>query len=183
MSFECIAADGRRRGLMADWELWLREADLLYGRYLERIEESPFDFNEVSAVGFLSAAAARKDFLTLNEYEIVKRDRSDRRRKVPGRADLWFASDQRSYSFEFKRAWHAATIKNLESTLSRARADIAVIDKDESHYAAGVVLAYVRDERRIERYEKFATHQNVDFAYRIGPKGVTGGYLFFSVKG
>jgi len=183
MTFECLNSDGRRRGLSSDWELWLREADELYSRYLARIKASPFDFNEVSAVGFLTAAAARAGFLTLNEYEIVKRNKSDKRRKLAGRADLWISGDLRCYSFEFKRAWHAATIKNLEATLSRARMDIGVIDSDESHYAAGVVLAYVRDESRIKRYRNFANHENVDFAYRIGPDGVTGAYLFFSIKG
>ncbi|MBA2936243.1 hypothetical protein HZF05_19350 [Sphingomonas sp. CGMCC 1.13654] len=183
MSFECLKSDKRRKGVLSDWEIWLREADRLYCRYLEEIEESPFNFNEVSAVGFLSSAAARSGFLTLNEYEIIKRDQSDRRRKRPGRADLWLNGEKRSYSFEFKRAWHAATIHNLESTLSSARGDIDVVDKDESHYAAGVVLAYVRDEHRIERYRNFAQHESVDVAYRIGPDGEAGGYLFFSIKG
>jgi hypothetical protein len=182
MTFECLKSDGRRRGLASDWEAWLREADSLYGRYLERIDASPFDFNEVSAVGFLAAAAARTGFLTLNEYEIVKTSQSDRRKKVPGRADLWMAGESRAYSFEFKRAWHSATKKNLEAIMNKARGDIDSIDRDESHYAAAVVLAYVRDEARVPRYRDFADNEHVDFAYKIGPDGERGGYLYFSLK-
>lgn len=182
MSFECLKSDGRRTGVNSDWELWLRKADQIYTRYLEKIESSPFDFNEVSAVGFLAASAACVGFLSLNEYEIIKKDKNDRRKRVPGRADLWLGGEHRYYSFEFKRAWYAATIENLQKSLSTARKDIESIDKDESHYAAGAVLAYVRDEHRIERYINFAKHAEVDAAYRIGHEGVTGAYLFFSIK-
>lgn len=182
MSFECLKADNRRKSLIEDWERWLREADKIYARYLDEIGDSPFTFNEISAVGFLSAAAARVGYLSLHEYECIKRDQSDRRVKKAGRADLWLNAAHKSYSFEFKRALYAATMKNLEATLSRARDDIKVIDKSEPHYASGVVLAYVRDEERVERFEKFAQHESVDFAYRIGPKGFQGGYLYFSVK-
>jgi hypothetical protein len=182
MSFECIKSDGRRRGLASDWDSWLREADRLYGRYLDEIDASPFEFNEVSAVGFLTVAAARCDFLTLNEYEISKSNKLDRRKKAAGRADLWISGKDRTYSFEFKRAWYAATIKNLEATMSRARGDISAVHRSESNYAAGVVLAYVNDEARIERYRKFADHEHVDFAYRLGPDGTRGTYLYFSIK-
>ena len=163
MTFECLKSDGRRRGLASDWEAWLREADSRYGRYSERIDASSFDFNEVSAVGFLAAAAARTGFLTLNEYVIVK---SDRRKKVPGRADLWMAGETRAYSFEFKRAWHSATKKNLEAIMTKARGDIDSINRDESNYAAAVVLAYVRDEDRVPRYRDYAGNEHVDFAYK-----------------
>ncbi|WP_336960091.1 hypothetical protein [Sphingobium aquiterrae] len=183
MSFDCLKSDKRRPSILSDWESWLREADKIYCRYLNEIEESPFDFNEVSAVGFLSAAAARIGFLTLNEYEIIKRDQRDKRRKRPGRADLWLNGEERSYSFEFKRAKYEATASNLEAALRAARRDIDVIDKDESHHAAGVVLAYVRDEHRVETYRHFARHRDVHAAYRIGPEGSTGGYIFFSIKG
>jgi hypothetical protein len=101
MSFECIKSD--------------------------EIDASPFEFNEVSAVGFLTVAAARCDFLTLNEYEISKSSKLDRRKKAAGRADLWISGKDRTYSFEFKRAWYAATIKNLEATMSRALGDISAV--------------------------------------------------------
>lgn len=182
MSYECIKADRRRQGLMADWENWLKEAGQLYDRYLAEIDASPFEYNEVCAVGFLTAAAARAGFLTLNEYDITKKSQLDKRKNARGRADLWISSGDRDYSFEFKRAWFRATVGNLTKTLSRARSDIGVIDKNESHYAAGVVIAYVQDESLTDRYHKFAEHHDVNFAFRIGPTGNRGAYLFFSLK-
>jgi hypothetical protein len=182
VTFELVKADRRRKGILADWERWLREADRLYYRHLDELEYSPFEYHEVAAVGFLAAAAARSDFLTLNEYEIVKRSQSDKRCKVPGRADLWMRLGDRTYSFEFKRASFAATAKNLEATLKAARSDIEVIDKDECHFAAGVSLAYVRDKARISKYRAFADHALVDAAYRIGPDGPRGAYIFFTIK-
>lgn len=181
MSFE-VLKDDNRRSCAADWEKWLREADKLHSRYLKEIGDSPFTFNEISAVSFLSAAAARVGYLTLNEYSCVKKDKEDRRFKKAGRADLWLTTGPHSYSFEFKRAYYAATPKNLAKTLGTACDDINVVDKSESHSAAAVVLAYVRDEKRKENYHNFANRENVDFSYRIGPSRVGGCFLFFSIK-
>ena len=45
--------DGRRQGLIADWDLWLGHADRLYDRFLSCVGESPFHFHEVASSGFL----------------------------------------------------------------------------------------------------------------------------------
>lgn len=181
MSFECLKSDGRRRGLLADWDSWMREADKLYIRFLERTGESPFYFHEVASVGFLASSAALAGFLPVAEYEIVKRAKHDRRIKVDGRADLWFDAGERCYSFEFKRAYVAATAKNLAEVLKEAGDDIACIDREEYHYAAGGLLARVRDANRDEIYRAFADSEEVDVAYRIGPEGENGAFLFFTL--
>jgi len=181
MSFECLKGDLRRKGLHADWELWLRAADELYLRFLERAGESPFYFHEVASVGFLASASAIAGFLPLAEYEIIKRAQHDKRIKVDGRADLWFDSGARCYSFEFKRAHVAATSKNLTDVLKQASGDIACINRDEYHYAAGGLLARVRDPHREDVYRAFAASDDVDFAYRIGPKGENGAFLYFTL--
>ncbi len=116
--------DGRRRGLIADWDEWLGNADHLYMRFLDRVGESPFTYHEVAATGFLASAAALAGFIPLAEYEITKRGKLDRRTRALGRADLWFASPQRAYSFEVKRAWLAATPANLRERLTAAADDI-----------------------------------------------------------
>src|SRR4051794_31988385 len=94
--------DGRRRGLLRDWDAWMDAADELYLRFVKLVGESPFTYHEVASVGFLAAAAAMAGFVPLAEYEIVKRAREDKRARVDGRADFWFSSMARSYSFEFK---------------------------------------------------------------------------------
>jgi hypothetical protein len=184
MSFERLkCSDGRMRGLLADWERWLIKADNLYCRFLARIGDSPFLYHEVASVGFLASAAAMAGFIPLAEYEVVKRRAQDKRARVDGRADFWFCSDDRAYSFEFKRAHVAATPANLSETLTRAYHDIARIQRDEYHYAAGGLIARVRDEHRLETYLGFAEHDDVDLAYRIGPKGQDGAFLFFKLAG
>ena len=171
--------DGRRRGLIADWNGWLSEADALYGRFLDRIGESPFFFHEVASTGFLASAAAMAGYVPLAEYEIIKRARADRRVKVDGRADLWFATEQRAYSFELKRALLAATAGNLAASLREAADDIRNIPREEYHHAAGLLITRVRDAEREPVYRSFARTDLVDLAYRMGPPGENGAYLFF----
>lgn len=173
--------DGRRRGLIADWDQWMTQADELYTGFFERIGESPFTYHEVASAGFLASAAALAGFIPLAEYEIVKRGRADRRTKADGRADLWFASPERAYSFELKRAWLAATPANLRERLAAAADDIACIPREEYHYAAGLLLAKVRDIHRVPVYEAMARSDAVDLAYRIGPDGQEGAYLYFKL--
>jgi hypothetical protein len=183
VSYRCLkSCDGRKRTLLSDWERWLNAADVLYGRFLERVGDSPFYYHEVASVGFLATAAGIAGFLPMNEYEIIKRGTNDRRTKGDGRADLWFDGGARCYSFEAKRAWLAATPSNLQASLTSAYNDIARIDREEYHDAAGLLLTRVRDEERIDTYEAFAQSDNVDLAYHIGPDGVDGAYLFFRLR-
>lgn len=173
--------DGRQRGLLQDWEAWLTQADILYDRFLETVGDSPFVYHEVASVGFLASSAAMAGFVPLAEYEVIKRGRNDKRTRVDGRADLWFSSGPRFYSFECKRAHFSATRKNLADMMSLAVKDIACIQREEYHYAAACLLARVRDAERTEIYEDFAQSDDVDFAYHIGPEGAEGAYIFFSL--
>lgn len=45
--------------------------------------------------------------------------------------------------------------------------------------AAGGLIARVRDERRLKTYREFAESEDVDLAYRIGPDGEDGAFLYF----
>ena len=121
--------------------------------------------------------------LPLIEYGIRKKNKLDKRKKSNGRADLWIDFPSRSYSFEFKRAWYAATIKNLEATLRVVKGDINCVGDDEHDVAAACIIAYVRDKQRNPTYEAFAKRSDVDFAYHIGPEEEGGAYLFFALKG
>jgi hypothetical protein len=173
--------DGRQRGLLRDWKAWLTQADKLYGRFLGEVGDSPFVYHEVASVGFLASSAAMAGFVPLAEYEVIKRGQHDKRTRVDGRADLWFSSGSRFYSFECKRAYFSATRKNLTDMLVHAKKDIACIQREEYHYAAGCLLARVRDAKRIEIYEEFAKSDEVDLAYHIRPEGEEGAYLYFSL--
>lgn len=180
MVFEVLRrGDGRRRGLTGDWNAWLEQADALYDRFLGRVGESPFAYHEVASSGFLASAAALAGFIPLAEYEIIKRGKVDRRTRADGRADLWFASPGRAYSFELKRALLSATLGNLAAGLHAAVDDVSCIPREEYHYAAGLLVTRVRDVEREPVYRAFAASDRVDAAYRIGPDGENGAYLFF----
>lgn len=182
MSFECIKVrDGRRKPVIAHLEKWLRSADKLYARFYDRLDDSPFDYHEVASVGFLGAAAALAGFLPLNEYDVSKRGKNDKRKKVPGRADLWFDCEDRCYSFEFKRTKRPVTTGYLTDRLDSAFDDVRCIDKGEHDHAAACLVTVPREQSRIATCEAFANEDFVDFAYRIGPKGHEA-YLFFRFK-
>ena len=182
MAFECLKFDARRRTVVRHWNSWLREADRWYCRYVRQVDESPFDFHEVAAVGFLSCAAARANFVTLNEYQLVKISQTDRRKRVPGRADLWMMKGGVEYSLEFKRAWYDATQSNLEDMLQTVRGDISAVPDDECHHAAAGLIAHVSDQERVQTYVDFCRNPKVHMAYRIGPKRQHGAFLYFSFK-
>lgn len=183
LSYECIkVADGRRKGILSDWESWLRNADKLYDRFTDRLEgDSPFDYNEVASVGFLSNAAAMAGYLPMNEYDIFKRGRSDKRTKVLGRADLWFDSGPRCYSFEFKRTRRPVTVGYLGQRLEQAYSDVKCVDRDESHHAAACLLTVAREPDRIDTCRRFADSEVIDAAYRIGPRDQPA-FLFFQLR-
>lgn len=183
LSYECIRiADARRTGILSDWEAWLRRADQLYERFTDRLEgDSPFDYHEVASVGFLSNAAAMAGYLPMNEYDVFKRGRSDKRTKVPGRADLWFDTGPRCYSFEFKRTRRPATIGYLGQRLEQAFSDVNCVARDESHYAAACLLTVARDPARIETCRHFAASEMIDVAYTIGPRSEPA-FLFFRLR-
>ena len=184
MSYECIkVGDGRRTGLIADWEHWLRSADKLYRKFVDRLDgDSPFDYHEVASVGFLANAAAMAGYLPMNEYDVFKQGKSDRRTKKPGRADLWFDVGERCYSMEFKRTRRPQTVAYLSQRLDYAYEDIECVHKDEYHYAAACLVTVAREKKRISVCKQFAESANVDFAYRIGPK-TEPAFLFFRLKG
>jgi hypothetical protein len=173
--------EGRRRGLLADWEAWLTNGDTLYDRFIATVGESPFLYHEVASVGFLASAAAMAGFVPLAEYEVIKRGREDKRARVDGRADLWFSSGPRAYSFECKRAFVAATPRNLADVLYQATEDVACIQREEYHYAAGALIARVRDTHRLNIYHDFAESEHVDLAFHIGPDGENGAFLYFKL--
>jgi hypothetical protein len=76
------------RGLLQDWEAWLREADKLYDRFLGDVGDPPFFYHEVASVGLLASAAVMAGFVPPAEYAAIKRGRNDKRTRVDGRADL-----------------------------------------------------------------------------------------------
>jgi len=183
MTFRILkTGDGRQRGLISDWTAWLKMADIFHDRYLDRIRYSPFSCHEVSCVGFLASAAAMAGFVPASEYQIEKTDKNDPKKLVNGRADLWFAAGERCYSIEAKTAYWDATPNNLSKMLCKASNDAYCIQEDEYNYAAGCLIAHVDSEERKETYEDFADSSDVDLSFHIGPEGVDGAYLYFSLK-
>ena len=182
MTYECIKfRDRRRKQIASDLEAWLKCADQRYSRFYDRLDDSPFDYHEVAGVGFLASAAALAGYLPLNEYDVIKRGKSDKRTKVRGRADLWFDAGKRCYSFEFKRTKRPETVHYLNQRLGTAFDDVKCVGNDEHDYSAACLVTVPRENKRIAICETFAEEEYVDFAYRIGPAELQA-YLFFQFK-
>ena len=54
--------DGRKQGLLTDWDKWVASADALYCRFLDRVGVSPFSFHEVTSVGFFGFSCRNGGF-------------------------------------------------------------------------------------------------------------------------
>lgn len=183
MTYSCVKMhDARRTVLLADWEKWLKSADKLYLRMYQRLEgESPFDYNEMSCVGLLCSAAGIAGHLPMLEYNIVKAASHDRRFRVGGRADLWFEGNRDCYSFEMKRIDRGFSYASLSRRLQKANADIRLIQANECHVASGCLLAVASDKGSMKICNDFAASDEVDLAYKIGPKDEPA-FLFFKVR-
>ena len=159
------------------FERWMTSVAVICDEFWAASEEFyPFHDNEISAVSVLLAGAARAGFSPVAEYRLKKRGRLDKRSKPDGRADLWFLAERKSYSFEFKRAWDASTLKNLGRAMRAAQSDVACIPKDEYDHAYAGLIAPV-DETDAAIYEALAL--TVDFAFWIGIKGRSETFFFF----
>jgi hypothetical protein len=184
MAYETVKrGDQRRRLLLGDWKPWLEQMAGLYDRYLLEEYPSPFSLHEQATVGLLVSAAARAGFINYNEYEIIKKGRGDKRRRVSGRADFWMDCNGRGYSFEVKRAYIETSKTQLRATMRSAITDAECICEDECDQAVGLVLAYMNENGDPELYETFSKSEDVSFAYRFGPRGKGGAFLFFSLVG
>ena len=64
----------------------------------------------------------------------------------------------------------------------RGARHVRCIKRDEYHYAAGGLLAFVGEEKRLNTYHEFAESDDVDLAYRIGPDGHNGAFLYFRLQ-
>ncbi len=117
----------------------------------------------------------------MNEYDVFKRGKSDKRTKVPGRADLWFDTGPRCYSFEVKRTRRPVTVRYLGQRLKQAYSDVERVDRDEYHYAAACLLTVAREPARIETCRRFASEEVIDAAYAIGPRNEPA-FLFFQLR-
>lgn len=157
-------------------------ADELYLRFHNRLDgDSPLNYHEVATVGFFASSAAMAGYLPMNEYDVFKKGKDAKRTKQRGRADLWFETGKRCYSFEFKRTRRPVTPAYLADRLDIAFNDVGCIHPDEYHYAAGCLITVASDPKRIAVCEEFARTGELDFAFRIGPLGEPA-FLFFRLR-
>jgi hypothetical protein len=106
----------------AAWVPWIETVAALAGRYCAEIEDDPFAYNETTSVGFLSGAAISAGFHSLVEFCAAKRLRTDRRRSVRGRFDLWLGSPDQDWAIEAKQLTPRRYLndRQLETALSSA---------------------------------------------------------------
>jgi len=175
---EYLSGD-RRSELYNDFWPLLQEAAKCHGRFLNTLGVTPFEYTEQTVVGAFVWAAARRNLLCLNEYQVLKSKKVGKKPKANGRADLWIDFEKRSYSLEFKRAKYMANSTNLRSKIDLAKRDVNVVDPEEHDRACAVLSAYVRDGHRIEKYRVFSNETDIDLAVRIGAEGETDVFLYF----
>ncbi|WP_438725677.1 hypothetical protein ACR9YC_06915 [Parasphingorhabdus sp. DH2-15] len=176
---EFIKSDGRTE-LYKDFLPLLEKTDSFHRRFLKEWEISPFAFTEQTVVGAFVWSAGSLGLYCLNEYQVLKSKKPNKKPKLNGRADFWIDFGERNYSLEFKRAKQVANFNNLRKKLNIAIEDISKVDTDEHLRACAILSAYAEDDKKNAIYEKFAEEDDIDLAVRIGkPKG-EGVYLYFS---
>jgi hypothetical protein len=184
LSYEIVkSGDGRRKVVQRDWKPWLEHIGSLYNRYVAEEYPSPFALHEQATVGLLVSAAALGGYLSYNEYELSKKGRDDKRRRVEGRADYWMECGGRAYSFEVKRAYFGSTRAKLRKVMNAAIADARCICDDECDQAVALMIAHMNGDTEPEVYETFASERDVHQVYRVGPRGEGGTFLFLSLVG
>ena len=147
-------------------EKWMREtATLLQGFEYYTDGYRPFDELEVPGTSVLVASAAAAGYLPIAEYAIRKINKSNRRTRRDGRADLWFVAGEQSFSFETKRAWDVSSKAQLSRCMKAAMDDASEIPSDESNYAFGVVISPVIDLASVDAYSDF---DDCDYSFSIG---------------
>lgn len=184
MAYEVVkAGDGRRKAIARDWSPWLEQIGLWYDRYAAEEYPVPFSLHEQATVGLLVSAAASSGYLSYNEYELSKKGRDDKRKRVAGRADFWMECNGRGYSFEVKRAYFDTTPGKLGRMMRAAIADAECICEDECDQAVAVLVAYMNGDTSPELYESYIKDSGVSHAYRFGPRGEGGAYFLLQLVG
>lgn len=169
MDYEWLKGhSSKQKKIFEVFDPWMQETANISEQFWSYASDQfyPFHDNENSAVSILLGGASRAGYSAVSEYRLRKRDRKDRRRWKDGRADLWFVAQSKAFSFEFKRAWNAASSKNLAEVMDDATWDIKNVPTNESDHAFAGVIAPAYDEAEVGVYEAFA--KQVDFCCRLG---------------
>jgi hypothetical protein len=174
-------------------------ASQLYEKYPDY---RPFHDNENAGVSVLLAGAARKGYLPVSEYPVGKKaweviwkkrrgktlTAKDQENLVDGRADLWFAWNDRSYSFEFKktseRDWRLLGERGTESDLRKmlnwSIEEIDRVDECEYNHSIAGLIAPIHDFKTERIYREFS--KRVPLCAVIGSKNTYKVYLYFTKK-
>ena len=180
MSLEYLAGNAASQHVKV-WEDWLYATSYVYDNYLRRIDISPFELNEASLVAMLASSAVVANANPLVDMSIGKHGH-DGKGIRKGRSDLWVDFGEVTYSFELKRAKQMANLNNLNARLDLAWQDICKVPPSEHDHSAAMLMAGVFAESKDQILRGFASHKDVDFAFRFGPAGIGGGYLFLRMK-
>lgn len=174
----CLKGESTRQH--QDWASWLEAVALLNGRYLRKIEISPFEENELTLASMLAAGATGLGFLSFVELGIPKICGNEVAKPKNGRSDLWVRfSKKNSYSFEIKRAKFMANQRNLMKRMDAAIDNMSEVPDDEHDNCSAIMAAFDRDGTRAEVFEKFAKNDHVHLAYKLSCASYPNSYLFF----
>jgi len=132
---------------LADWELWVRQAEALYRRWLERLpDDDPFAYNETASGSVLACAATMAGGLGIADYHTEKRkvrgaDPTDRWH----RGDLWIRHPGGgTWAVELKQVCpaHQSVLRagQIEIALRNARADAWNCRRKEADHRLGCVV-------------------------------------------
>lgn len=125
---------------------WLDRAAEITREFATTYDDDPFAYNETASVSLLCSAAVSAGYLALAEFIQNKRARFDHRRHVPGRWDLWLATDNWQWGLEFKQLRGRFTPERLASTMQEATACARAIARVETNCRMGVLIASLRSD-------------------------------------
>ena len=190
MTLQITLLKGDRRTCESKlWERWLTCAGCV-AQAFDELEDDPFAYNETASVSALAAAAAMAGMLSVAEYPVDKKDRTDRRKNVSGRADFWLHHEQKTWSIEFKQLMpddeDVPSLGKIKKTFEKAVADAANLSRNEADARVGALIVstywFEHEEKKaklLERLREFGANERVHFSWKVDPGGRHSGTTFF----
>ena len=150
------ARDAADPAFAADWQLWIRQVEALYRRWLvHEPDDDPFAYNETASASILACAATMTGGLAIADFHTEKRKmagREDTGRWCRG--DLWIRHPSGNrWAIEFKQFLPGQPIELSPERLARrlraAKADAKMMSRAGVEYRLGglIVSTWWNDAR------------------------------------
>lgn len=143
------ARDAADPAFAADWQLWIRQVEALYRRWLtHEPDDDPFAYNETASASILACAATMTGGLAIADFHTEKRKKAGR--EDTGRwcrGDLWVRHPRGNrWAIEFKQFLPDPTtglsLERLARRLRAAKADAKMMSRaGVDHRLGGLIVS------------------------------------------